>query len=192
MTKPRIRDATVDDAPSISAIYGQSIAAGDATMVESAPSEDEVRGWIRDLGKREAILVLEHQGAVVGWGLIKQYSERQGYRFTCETSVFIDREHTGQGHGTRIKAAQIERCRAMGYHHMLARIMAVNTASIEYNKRFGYEVVGRQREAGFKNGRWQDIVILQLVLDDVPAEIPAAYRDDAPPATGRQRHNSRP
>lgn len=175
MTEPRIRDASVDDAAPISAIYTESIAAGDATMVETAPSEAEIRDWITGLAKREAILVLEAEGAVVGWGVIKKYSDRRGYRFTCETSVFVDRSQVGTGYGTRIKSALIERCRRMGYHHMLARIMAVNVASIEYNKRFGYEVVGRQREAGFKDGQWQDIVIMQLVLNDVLPEIPAEF-----------------
>jgi hypothetical protein len=28
-------------------------------------------------------------------------------------------------------------------------------------------MVGIQREIGFKNGHWQDVAILQLVLDDV-------------------------
>ena len=177
MAEPRIRDASVDDATPICTIYSDSIAAGDATMVESAPSRSAVRDWIAALGKREAILVLEVEGVVVGWGLIKKYSERRGYRFTCETSVFVDRAQVGKSYGTRIKAALIERCRRMGYHHMLARIMAVNVASIEYNKRFGYEVVGRQREAGFKNGEWQDIVIMQLILSDVLPEIPVEYSE---------------
>ena len=175
MTKPRIRDATVDDAASISFIYNQSIAARDATMVETPSSEESIRAWITGLAPREVIVVLEDDKAVVGWGVIKKYSDRHGYRFTCETSVFVDRQHVGRGHGTRIKAALIERCRQLGYHHLLARIMAINTASIEYNKRFGYEVVGTQREAGFKHGQWQDIVILQLVLDDVAPRIPDEY-----------------
>ncbi len=49
-------------------------------------------------------------------------------------------------------------------------------ASIEYNLRFGYEVVGIQREIGFKNGHWQDVAVLQLVLDDVPPVIPEDCR----------------
>ena len=41
-----------------------------------------------------------------------------------------------------------------------------NVASIEYNKRLGYEVVGVQKEIGIIDCRWQDVVIMQLVLDD--------------------------
>ena len=71
-----------------------------------------------------------------------------------------------------MKTALIERCKTYGYHHLLARIFADNEASIEYNRRFGYELVGVQREIGFKDGHWQDVAILQLVLEDVPPVIP--------------------
>ena len=73
----------------------------------------------------------------------------------------------------------IERCRAYGYHHLVAKILADNTRSIEYNLRFGYERVGVQREIGFKNGHWQDVAILQLVLDDVAPTIPERCQDDS-------------
>ena len=106
--------------------------------------------------------------------MIKRYSPRPGYRYCCETSVYLRRSQRRRGHGTRIKTALIERCREYGYHHLLARVWADNTASIEYNRRFGYEIVGIQREVGYKDGRWVDIAILQLVLEGGG---PAAPRD---------------
>ncbi|MFQ5630895.1 MAG: GNAT family N-acetyltransferase [bacterium] len=72
-----------------------------------------------------------------------------------------------KGYGSLIKKALVDRCKQYGYHHLVAKIFATNTASIEYNKKFGYEIVGRQKEIGIKNGRWQDSVIMQLVLPDV-------------------------
>ena len=50
----------------------------------------------------------------------------------------------------------------------MAKVWADNKASIEYNKKLGYEIVGKQREIGFVNGKWRDIIIMQLILDDVP------------------------
>ena len=88
----------------------------------------------------------------------------------------LRRSEIRRGYGSRLKRVVIERCRAYGYHHIIARIFADNAASIEYNLRFGYEVVGIQREIGFKNGHWQDVAVLQLVLDDVPPVIPEDCR----------------
>lgn len=161
-----IRPATPDDATAVARIHSQSIATGEATMEEGTRSAEDVRRQLATLGQRETLLVAETEGEVVGWGLIKKYSPRPGYRFACETAVYVRRDRLGQRIGSRLKLALIERCRELGYHHLVAKILAVNVASIEYNKRLGYEVVGVQREIGFKNGAWCDVVIMQLVLDE--------------------------
>lgn len=160
----KIRDATVDDAATIADIYNESVRRGDSSMDEEEKSADEVRRQIEGFGPREAVLLLEDGTRTLGWGVIKRYSDRAGYRFCCETSVYLRRDEIGKGYGPRIKAALIERCRRYGYHHLVARIMAENVRSIEYNLRFGYEIVGVQREIGFKDGRFHDVVILQLLL----------------------------
>lgn len=162
-----VREATPDDAAAITEIHCQSIASGEATMEEGTRTAEDVRRQLAALEPRETLLVAESEGVVVGWGLIKKYSPRPGYRFTCETAVYVRRDRLGQGIGSRLKKALIARCRELGYHHLVAKILAVNVASIEYNKKLGYEVVGRQREIGFKDGQWCDVVILQLVLEDV-------------------------
>ena len=170
------RDATPADAAAIAGIYNASIAAGGATMDQEPKDAADIREQMAAFSPRETILLLEDSRDVLGWGIIKRYSDRKGYRFCCETAVYLRRDLTGRGLGTRIKLALIERCRRYGYHHLVAKIFAGNVASVEYNKKLGYEVVGTQKQIGYAGGRWQDIVILQLVLDDVPPEIPAEYR----------------
>ncbi len=178
MTELTLRDATSDDAAAIAEIYNASITAGGVTMDQEPKSAGDLRRQMASFDERQTILVLEGAGVatpggrvreILGWGIIKRFSERPGYRFCCETAVYLRRDLARLGHGTRLKKALIERCRRYGYHHMVARVQAVNTASIEYNRKLGYEVVGTQREIGFADGRWQDVVILQRVLDDVPA-----------------------
>ncbi len=159
-----IREATAVDAPTLAAIYNASIAAGDSTMDEEEKSATDFRRQMARFGEREALLVMEQEGKVIGWGIIKRYSDRAGYRFACETSIYFRRDLTGKGYGSQLQAALMERCRHLGYHHVLARIMAVNRGSIRFHERFGYEVVGVQREIGFKQGRWHDVVIMQCLL----------------------------
>jgi L-amino acid N-acyltransferase YncA len=61
----------------------------------------------------------------------------------------------------------IEQCQAWGYHHLVARANAINTASLALYQRFGHEVVGVQREVTYVHGRWLDGVFMQCILDDV-------------------------
>lgn len=172
----RIRTATADDAAVIADIYNESVHAGDASMDDELKDAGCYLNLMASFDKRETILILENTDTILGWGIIKKYSDRTGYRFCCETAVYLRRNLVRNGYGTKIKLALIERCRQMGYHHLLARIFASNESSIKYNQKLGYQIVGRQQEIGYKNGRWQDVVIMQLVLAEVPPEIPDRYR----------------
>ncbi len=161
-----IRDAEPEDAAVIAEIYNESIAAGDATMDDQLKTESDIRGQIEGFGPRECYLLLERDGRVLGWGVIKSFGEGPAYRFCCETSVYLRRSQIRRGYGSFIKRALLERCRQYDYRHLAARIFASNRASIEYNKTFGYRMVGIQKEIGFKNGKWQDVAVMELVLED--------------------------
>ena len=134
-------------------------------MDETLWSAERVCAMMAAHSEREGFIVLTEDAVVVGWGVYKRYSARVGYRFAGETATYLRRSHTGRGLGTRIKRALIDRCRAMGYHHLVAKVFADNAASVAYNQRLGYEVVGTQRQIGFRDGRWVDITILQLLLN---------------------------
>ncbi len=104
---------------------------------------------------------------------LEQYvvnSDRLACSVACETAVYLRRALRRRGLGTLLKRHIIEKCRNLGYHHLVAKILANNEPSIAYNMRLGYELVGVQREIGWLDGHWQDVAILQLVLDDVPPD----------------------
>lgn len=161
-----IRDYTTDDIPHITDIYNEAIVKHNATMDDEEKTYDYMKNLVNNFNSRETILVLEEEENVLGWGIIKRYSDRQGYRFCCETSVYLRQSLKRKGYGTMIKKALIQRCREYEYHHLVAKVFADNEASIAYNKNFGYTVVGIQKEIGFKKGKWQDIAIMQLILED--------------------------
>ncbi|NNE70795.1 MAG: N-acetyltransferase [Rhodothermales bacterium] len=160
-----IRDAGIHDAVRIAEIYNQSIVRRDATMdtVHLGPSEPAM--WMEKQGPREYLGVVQAQDLVLGWGIIKRYHPRPGYARAAETSVYIDRDHTGQGHGSAMQTHLVEVARSLDYHHLVAKIWAGNDGSIRMHQRFGYEMVGVQREIGFVDGQWLDVAILQLILD---------------------------
>jgi len=168
-----IRDCGREDAGAIAAIYNEHIRTGLSTMDTEEKTAEGMAATIDAFNDRETILVYDRDGEILGWGIIKRYSDRIGYRVCCETSVYLRGDQVRKGYGSRMKKALIARCRAWGYHHLVAKIFAENTGSIAYNRRLGYEVVGRQREIGYRNGRWLDVVIMQLILEDV-----APYRPD--------------
>jgi phosphinothricin acetyltransferase len=57
-------------------------------------------------------------------------------------------------------------CRRFGYHHIVAKILADNQTSINLHEKFGFALVGVQREVGRLAGRWRDVAIYQLILHE--------------------------
>jgi len=167
----RLRDATPADAAVIAEIYNQSIGAANATMDDEPKTAAEFRRQMEAFTDREGYWLLDRGEDPIGWGVIKLYSPRAGYSRCAETSVYLDQAETRKGYGSFIKRELIERCKQYGYHHLIARVWADNVASVEYNRKLGYEVVGIQREIGYIDGHWQDIAVMQLVLDDVGPEV---------------------
>jgi len=163
-----VRDATPADAAVIAEIYNETVAARDATMDLEPRNADYFSGLIAGPGSREAFIVLESEAGLAGWGRIMAYSDRPGYRTACETAVYLRRAVRRRGYGSIIKQELLRRCREFGYHHVVAKVYSDNRDSIEYNLRLGYEIVGVQREIGWVNGRWQDVTIMQLLLDGLP------------------------
>lgn len=168
MLNVSIRRATASDARVIAAIHTETIRVREATMELDDRSEADVLAWLTKLGPREELYVAEVAGEVVGWGVIKRYSPRPGYDRAGETSVYLRRTWRRRGVGTQLKVFLRDRCRALSYHHLVARILADNEASIAYNRALGYTEVGVQKEIGFIDGRWRDVLIMQYLLVPSP------------------------
>ncbi len=157
-----IRKATIDDTCIIASIYNQYL--GKSSMDTVAKNANYYHAVLEKQSSREGLYVISKENEIKGWGIIKAYSDRHGYRYACETSVYIDQNHLHQGYGNTLKKHIINECRAFDYHHLVAKIFATNEVSINYNLKLGYTIVGTQKEIGFVDGRWKDIVIMQLVL----------------------------
>jgi len=113
---------------------------------------------------REELWVMRKESQVIVWGIIKKYSDREGYRTTVETSVYCHPDYLRQGHGTKMKIHLMDRCKDLGYHHLIAKIQSDNKVSIHYNERLGYTIVGVQKEVGYMRGQWKDVTIMQYLV----------------------------
>lgn len=159
-----IRLALPEDFAAIAAIYNQAIAHGNITMDCDEYTAATVGAVVKKLGDRGALLVATQTDRVIGWGIIKEYSDRAGYQVCCETSIYLDDQETGKGYGNYLQTVLINWVKTFNYHHIVAKILADNAGSIRFHQRFGFEIVGVQKEIGFLNGRWHDVVIMQRLL----------------------------
>lgn len=160
----KIKPATIFDYSKIAKIYNQYIEAGGVTMDEQIKNAGHIAKWVGSFHELEKMFVLKKNNSVIGWGMIKKYSNRSGYRTTCETAIYLTAEERGKGYGTHLKQYLLKTCKDLGYHHIVAKITTDNLASIEYNKKLGYTIVGVQKEVGYRDNRWYDMVIMQYLI----------------------------
>lgn len=156
--------ASSADYSAIANIYNEYILNGGATMDEEVKSEKDISGWVEKFNDRERLFVLKKKRQLIGWGIIKKYSDRSGYRTTCETAIYLTATEMGKGYGTFLKKEVMQVCKELGYRHLVAKILGGNKASIVYNQKLGYTIVGTQKEVGFRDGVWHDVVIMQYLF----------------------------
>jgi L-amino acid N-acyltransferase YncA len=161
-----IREATEADLPAIFAIYNDAVLNSTATWETTEVLPAEQIAWFDEHQSPYAAIVAYDGEEVIGWASLSQYRPRQGYRFSAESTVYIHTERLRLGLGRVLVTEIIERARAAGFHTILGKISADNEASISLHTALGFEVVGHEREVGFKFGRWLDLVTMQLLLGD--------------------------
>lgn len=168
----QVRNFVEQDLVAIADIYNQHIATGESTLDAYPYSVEDMKSIVDKFDHRETILVIEKNNQVIGWGSIKHYSPRWGYRSSCETSIYLSSLETGKGYGKILYTQLLKQVRNFSYHHVVAKIRACNQKSIQFHQNFGFSRVGVQKEVGFSQGKWQDIIIMQLVYPDIPCYSP--------------------
>lgn len=161
-----IRDARVDDLPGILAIYNDVITTSTAVYREDPATLDDRREWF-DARQAQGypILVAADDAGIVGFASYGDFRSWPGYRFTVEHTVHIGADRRGQGVGTRLMQALIERAVAQGKHVMVGGVDADNEPSLRFHERLGFVRAARLHDVGFKFGRWLDLVFVQRILD---------------------------
>ena len=161
-----VRPSTAADVVAVTAIYAWHVAHGTGTFELEPPAEGEMAS------RREAVLgqglpwlVLESGGVLRGYAYASAFRPRPAYRFCLEDSVYLAPDVTGRGFGRLLLAELLARCQAAGARQMLAVIGdSGNAASIRLHQALGFAHVGTIGSAGWKFGRWLDVVLMQRSL----------------------------
>jgi phosphinothricin acetyltransferase len=157
-----IRDATDADFGAITAIYAHHCLHGTGTFALEPATEAEMLEKFHEIqGMRLPYLVSLDNGMVAGYAYAAPFRTRPAYRYGVEDSIYIAPEHIGKGHGRALLETLMQRCAQRGIYGMVAVIGdAANTASIGVHDVLGFKHTGHIPRAGFKFGRWLDVVFM--------------------------------
>jgi phosphinothricin acetyltransferase len=172
-----IRDADpARDAGACAGIYAPYVEGSAVSFEERAPDAAEMAARIKRYGASHAWLVAEREGEVVGYAYATAFNERPAYRWSTSVSVYVAADAHSTGIGRALYEALFDRLRERGFRMACAGITLPNEASEALHKSLGFELVGINREIGWKQGAWRDVGWYQLELSSPPAGPPPEPR----------------
>lgn len=160
-----VRDATLEDAEAIRAIYNDAVLNTTAVFDYAAREPQAQRDWLQMKTEQNLpVLVAEDDGSVLGYCSYGPFRPWPAYLYTVENAIYIAPQSRGKGIGTLLLQPLLQIAKERGLRTMIAGITADNAASLRLHEKLGYERAGVIREAGWKFERWLDLVFLQRML----------------------------
>ena len=160
-----IRPATEADAQALVNIYNPYIKDTLITFEYTEVSAEEFAGRIRKvLEGGYPYLVAEENDRILGYSYATQFRTRAAYRFTVETTIYLDRSAAGKGIGTSLYGALLDELRKRKFHLAIGGITLPNPPSQALHEKLGFKQVASFHEVGYKFDQWVDVGFWELKL----------------------------
>lgn len=148
-------------------IFNEAIVTSTALYDYQPRPQAGMAAWFaaKEKGNFPVIGLEDAHGALAAMGSFGSFRAWPAYKYSVEHSVYVHKDHRGQGLGRQLMRALIEAARQRDVHAMIGGIDAQNAASIALHEHLGFRHVGTLPQVGFKFGRWLDLAFYQLLLD---------------------------
>ncbi|MGI8946935.1 MAG: GNAT family N-acetyltransferase [Ornithinimicrobium sp.] len=165
-----VRDATPGDAGACAAIYAPYVRDTCITFELEPPSSADFTERIAAAQHSHAWLVVDEDEIILGYAYAVAHRPRAAYRWSCETSVYLDRTRHGRGIGHMLYQALLDRLAQRGYRTAVAGMTLPNEASIATHTALEFEPIGTFARVGYKDGAWRDVAWMQRDLGGADAD----------------------
>jgi L-amino acid N-acyltransferase YncA len=160
-----VRAATQVDAAAVAEIYAPYVRDTTVSFEVDPPEADVMARRISNVVEMYPWLVAENnQGQVVGYAYAGRHRERPAYRWTIDTTIYIDGAHRRAGVGRRLYIALIDTLRGQGFRSAFAEIVLPNQGGVGLHEAMGFTKIGIHHDVGFKLESWCDIGYWRLGL----------------------------
>jgi len=163
----RIRLATIEDAARILAIYAPYCTDSSVSFEYQPPDLEEMRKRVTAHEKHPFLVATEtidSEEIVTGYAYASPHRLRDAYRWSVETSVYIDADRKRTGLGRALYERLLAMVKKQGYCNAYAGITLPNPASVAFHESMGFRHLGVFEKVGFKHGAWHDVGWWQLCL----------------------------
>lgn len=157
-----IRDLLADDAVDYQLLLGEVYSESGAFFTNRTPTVQDVAARLRGaMLRREAHLVAEHQGRLLGWVDVVPYSF-DSLNHAGNLSIGVRAAARGRGVGSALLRQAMLRCRASKLEVIHLETFASNKSALALYKNFGFKIDGIRKKAKRCpiTGVYDDIVLM--------------------------------
>lgn len=170
-----LRLVTTEDAKELVAIYAPYVETTAISFEYETPSVEEFAHRIEEVLERFPYLAAVHKGEIVGYAYAHPYGVRKAYSWAVELSVYIRRDCRGMGIGRKLYEAMEVILKAQNITNLYVLVAGVDEEdeylthdSQKFHLAMGYEYVGKLHKAGYKFGRWYDMITMEKIIAPHP------------------------
>lgn len=147
-------------------IFNEAIVGSTALFDYKPRTLESMAAWFKakQSGRFPVIGIEDDSGRLLGFASYGTFRAWPAYKYSVEHSVYVHKDHRGQGLGRQLMIQLIAAARDQDYHVLVGGIEATNAGSIALHESLGFTHAGTIREAGYKFGRWLDLSFYQLTL----------------------------
>lgn len=109
--------------------------------------------------------MFEDDNKVVGYATFGSFRDWPAFKYTIEHSVYVHKDYRNRGIGTKLLKELIKIADEKGYATIVAAIDSLNENSIKIHEKIGFKYSGTVTKAGYKFGKWLDLVFYQFELE---------------------------
>ena len=162
-----IRNAELRDAKEIAEIYNyyikETVITFETEEIDSIEMEKRIKKT-QDLNY--PFIVYEENNKIIGYAYVGIWRERNAYKDTLETSIYIDKDQKTKGIGRKLYKRLIELSEEIGAHVLIGVLSYPNLASQRLHESIGFEKIGCFKEVGKKFGKFVDVEFWSLILKE--------------------------
>ena len=163
----KIRLAERGDVPKINAIVNENIRSNTANWAWEERSLEDAYRWFdaHDADGLYPIYVMADEDDIMGFASLSPFRDKAGYWPVAENTVYVHKDHQGQGVGRALMECIIAHGRASKLRVITAWIDSTNKGSILMHEKLGFEMVGEMKDIGEKWGKRCTVTILQMDVE---------------------------
>jgi phosphinothricin acetyltransferase len=167
------RHGTEADLAAITEIYNYFVANTVITFDTRQFRTSDRLGWFHQFaphGPHQIFVAASAGNVIEGFAYSTPFRDKQAYEQTIEVAIYLAPHADEQGIGSTLYAALFGALdQQPDLHRAIAMIAQPNPGSVALHEKFGFRLIGELSEAGFKFGRYVDILMMERAFPTVSA-----------------------